>query len=369
MYVAPGSPAEKAGIHEGDSLISIDGLRIGRAEEATEVLARLGTWHKAEYKIVQGGTEVPAPVIIGEVTRDSTLYYQYAVGVLYLGIGLFVYFRRGSAPRALHFFLLCLASFVLSTFHYTGKLNNFDKVIYLGNVVAGFLAPTLFLHFCFIFPDRQKWIRRRGAAVLVYLPGLALLTVQSGFIFGWLRTRRAADRDALAAGPGVAGLPVLDVPGGRRGARVPDAPRVDDPIVRRQLTWLRNGALVGIIPFALIYAVPFMFGVAPNQAMNLAVLSLPLIPLTWAYAILRYRLMDVDVIFQEGYVYTLATLCVLAIFYGLIFSVSGAGELNGAAMVAMILIAAFVFQPIRKWIQEQLDRTTSTKTATTTAAR
>ncbi len=132
--------------------------------------------------------------------------------------------------------------------------------------------------------------------------------------------------------------------------------RASDPIVRRQLTWLRNGALLGIIPFALIYAVPYMFGVAPNQAMNLAVLSLPLIPLTWAYAILRYRLMDVDVIFQQGYAYTLATLCVLAIFYGLIFSVSGAVELNGAAMVVMILIAAFVFQPIRKWVQEQLDR-------------
>ena len=166
-YVAPGSPAEKAGIHEGDGLISIDGLRIGRAEEAAEVLTRLGTWHKAEYKIMHNGTEVPAPVIVGEVTRDSTLYYQYAVGVMYLGIGLFVYFRRGSAPRALHFFLLCLASFVLSTFHYTGKLNNFDKAIYLGNVMAWFLAPTLFLHFCFSFPDSQSWIRRRGAAVLV----------------------------------------------------------------------------------------------------------------------------------------------------------------------------------------------------------
>src|SRR4029077_3606871 len=81
--------------------------------------------------------------------------------------------------------------------------------------------------------------------------------------------------------------------------------RASDPIVRRQLTWLRNGALLGIIPFALIYAVLFMFGVAPNQGMILAVLSLPLIPLTWAYAILRYRLMDVDVIFQQGYAYTL----------------------------------------------------------------
>ena len=354
-YIAPGSPAEKAGIHEGDGLVSIDGLRIGRAEEAAQVLARLGTWHKAEYKIMHSGTEVPAPVIVGEVTRDSTLYYQYAVGVVYLAIGLFVYFRRGSAPRALHFFLLCLASFVLSTFHYTGKLNNFDKAIYLGNVVAWFLAPTLFLHFCFTFPDRQSWIRRRGAAVLVYLPGLALLTVQSGFIFGWLRTaapliemRWLLDRMWLGF------LCAMYLAGGAVLAF--QMRRASDPIVRRQLTWLRNGALLGIIPFALIYAVPYMFGVAPNQAMNLAVLSLPLIPLTWAYAILRYRLMDVDVIFQQGYAYTLATLCVLAIFYGLIFSVSGTGELNGAAMVAMILIAAFVFQPIRKWVQEQLDR-------------
>ncbi len=354
-YIAPGSPAEKAGIHEGDVLVSIDGVRVARAEEAGQVLMRLGTWHKADYRVLHNGTEVPAPVIVGEVVRDSTLYYQYAVGVIYLGIGLFVYFRRGSAPRALHFFLLCVSSFVLSTFHYTGKLNNFDKTIYLGNVVAWFLAPTLFLHFCFSFPDQQSWIRRRGAALLVYVPGLGLLAVQAGFIFGWLRTaapliemRWLLDRLWLGF------LCAMYLAGGAVLAF--QMRRASDPIVRRQLTWLRNGALFGIIPFALIYAVPYMFGVAPNQAMNLAVLSLPLIPLTWAYAILRYRLMDVDVIFQQGYAYTLATFCVLAIFYGMIFSVSGAGELNGAAMVAMILIAAFVFQPIRKWVQEQLDR-------------
>ncbi len=107
---------------------------------------------------------------------------------MYLAIGLFVYFRRRNAPRALHFFLLCLASFVMSTFHYTGKLNNFDKVIYLGNVVAGSWRRRCSCTSASCFPEPQKWIRRRGAAVLVYLPGLALLAIQLGFALGWLRT-------------------------------------------------------------------------------------------------------------------------------------------------------------------------------------
>jgi two-component system, NtrC family, sensor kinase len=354
-YVTPGSPALKAGLRTGDVLLSIEGVRMDNALKATEVLARLGPWRQADYEIQRGKSKFTAKVIIGQVERDSTIFYQYAVAVVYLAIGLFVYFRRGNAPRALHFFLLCLASFIMSSFHYSGKLNNFDKVIYLGNVVAGYLAPTLFLHFCCVFPEPQRWIRRRGAAVLLYLPGLAVLAFHLGVMFGYVRTsapllemRWMLDRMWLTF------LCTMYLAGGMVLAW--QLRRADDPVVRRQLTWLRNGAVIGMLPFALIYAVPYLMGVPPNHAMNLAVLSLPLIPLTWAYAILRYRLMDVDVIFQEGYVYTLATLAVLSIFYGLIFTVSRAGELSGTAMVALILIAAFVFQPIRNWIQEQLDR-------------
>src|SRR3984885_412041 len=351
VYVTPGSPATKAGLHTGDVLLSIQGVPIDNALKATEVLARLGPWSQADYEMQRAGRPFTATVRIAQVERDSAVFYQYAVAVVYLAIGLFVYFRRGSAPRALHFFLLCLASFILSSFHYSGKLNNFDKVIYLGNVVTGYLAPTLFLHFCCVFPEPQKWIRRRWAAVLLYLPGLALLAFHLGIMFTaapLLEMRWMLDRTWLTF------LCTMYLAGG--GVLAWQLRRAEDPVVRRQLTWLRNGAVIGMLPFALIYAVPYLMGVPPNHAMNLAVLSLPLIPLTWAYAILRYRLMDVDVIFQEGYVYTLATLAVLSIFYGLIFTVSKVGELSGTAMVVLILMAAFVFQPIRNWIQEQLDR-------------
>jgi two-component system, NtrC family, sensor kinase len=354
VYIPQGSPAAKQGLRPGDVLLSIEGVRIDTALEATQVLARLGPWRQADYEIQRGGVKFTAKVIIGQAERDSAIFYQYAVAVVYISIGLFVYFRRGNAPRALHFFLLCLASFILTSFHYSGKLNNFDKVIYLGNVVAGYLAPTLFLHFCCVFPEPQKWIRRRGAALLIYLPGLALLTFHIGVMFEFVRTSAPLEMRWLIDRTWLTFLCGMYLAGGFVLAW--QLRRAEDPIVRKQLTWLRNGAVVGILPFSLIYAVPYLMGVPPNHAMNLAVLSLPLIPLTWAYAILRYRLMDVDIIFQEGYVYTLATLAVLSVFYGLIFTVSRAGELSGTAMCALILIAAFVFQPIRNWIQEQLDR-------------
>src|SRR6202012_490681 len=131
---------------------------------------------------------------------------------------------------------------------------------------------------------------------------------------------------------------------------------VEDAVVVRQLKYLRNGTILGVLPFAAIYVIPFILGAQPSHYQSLSVVSLALIPITWAYAILRYRLMDVDIIFQQGYVYTLATLAVIGIFYGLILSFTHPDDLGPTMIVGLILFATFIFQPIRDWLQEQLDR-------------
>src|SRR5205807_5808202 len=135
----------------------------------------------------------------------------------------------------------------------------------------------------------------------------------------------------------------------------------EDPIVRQQLKWLRNGSACGILPFGLFYVLPYALGLVPNAYMKMTVMFLILIPLTIAYAIVRYRLMDVDVIFRRGYAYTLATLCVLAAFYSIVFSVGSlvqknVKDLGNTGVILVLLIATFLFQPVRNWIQERLDR-------------
>ncbi|HVW85833.1 MAG TPA: ATP-binding protein, partial [Bryobacteraceae bacterium] len=69
-------------------------------------------------------------------------------------------------------------------------------------------------------------------------------------------------------------------------------------------------------------------------------------------------LMDVDVIFRRGYAYTLATLFILTAFYLVVFSVGAMAQkdLGKTGMIIVMLIATFLFQPVRNWIQEKLDR-------------
>jgi two-component system NtrC family sensor kinase len=354
--VSPDGPGQKAGIRVGDQLVAIHTFRINDALDVPQALWQIQLLGPTRYTLRRDGIEFQKDnIFIEAAARDSALYYQYCVGFFYLAIGLFVYFRRTSALKSLHFFLLCLTSFIASCFHYSGKLNTFDEVMYWGNVAASLTAPVIFLHFCLTFNIRPRFLQRRGSWFLLYVPSLIILLTMVAAALGFLRVatpllevRWFLDRLSL-------GFSLLVYFSGAVALGF-DYAHAEDPVLRRQLKYLRNGALVGLTPFALLYALPYVFGSVPSHVMNLSVLSMGLIPLAWAYAITRYRLMDVDIIFQQGYVYTLATLAVIGAFYALIFVVFNTKDISPPAFVFLIASATFIFQPIRRWIQEQLDR-------------
>ena len=56
---------------------------------------------------------------------------------------------------------------------------------------------------------------------------------------------------------------------------------------------------------------------------NLAGLSIVFLPLTFSWAIVRYRLMDTDLIFKRGMAYTLATGLILGGYFGIIAAAAG----------------------------------------------
>src|SRR5579872_1866953 len=361
LEVTKNGPAARVGVHNGDILVRINETPIRQAIDVPKVLVRIGANYQATYDVRRAGVEIEIKkLVIDETPRDPAAYYLYFVGFTYLFIGLFVYFRRSTAYKSQHFYIFCLVSFIFCTFHYTGKLNNFDKLMYWGNVTAGLLAPVIFVHFCLAFPEPRKWFRRRTVVAALYVAAAAMIGLYVLASSGMLRTsipiielRWRLDQLWLAL------LTAIYLAGG--AALAFEFRKAEDPVVRRQLQWLRNGTFAGILPFALFYTLPYLIGFIPTPLMKASVLSLQLIPLSLAYAIVRYRLMDVDFLFRRGYAYTLATVCVLASFYAIIITLGtlvqkNFQDLGNTPAVVVMLAAAFLFQPLRNWIQEGLDR-------------
>ena len=74
------------------------------------------------------------------------------------------------------------------------------------------------------------------------------------------------------------------------------------------------GTALGSVPFVSGYALPFAFGLEPLRGFEFSALLLGLIPLAIASAIVRYRLMDVEVIIKRGLVYAAALAAIAAIY-------------------------------------------------------
>src|SRR6516164_8022555 len=225
-------------------------------------------------------------------------------------------------------------------------------------MIARLLAPALLLHFALVFPERSESPQKSLAKfAAVYAPALALLLVHVlaamnalGFV-PTTRSRMTLDQielSFLGAYFLIAGLVFhLSYRRSRSG------------ILRQQLKWLTGGTLAGSLPFAVFYILPYVFNAKTEPWMQFSALSLVLIPLCFGYAIIRYRLMDVDIIFKRGLAYTAATAAVAAVYFALvaliaeIFHAQASGPVAG--MIA-IVIAAFLFQPFREGIQARLDR-------------
>ncbi|HSK62247.1 MAG TPA: ATP-binding protein, partial [Pyrinomonadaceae bacterium] len=140
-------------------------------------------------------------------------------------------------------------------------------------------------------------------------------------------------------------------------------------LVRQQMKWVVWGMLLSVTPFILLYGVVYLAGASTDRWLtDIAVLPLIAIPFAFGYSVLRYRLMDVELVVRRVFVYALTTLAIsvligVAVYMGGLYAFGsdqtfGSGEITlrvvaaVAAMAAIVMIAA----PVKNFLQEQVDR-------------
>jgi two-component system NtrC family sensor kinase len=329
--------------------------------------------------------------------RTTRAFYLNAIGVVYLFVGLFVLFKQGDrAPFVLHFAAVCLAAFVFHFYKPVGFYEDLDKSVAFLDDAAYVLFAPLFLHFCTLYPVRRRLSERRPwLAALLYAPAavlvfLLVLVDYPGEI-QFVLNERLGLSDALGApqfsddfirrlyvadfahfwAALVAGAAVLVYRFWRSGAAV----------VRQQLKWVVWGSVVAVTPFTLLYATGYLFGDlhAPATAaeaqtyrwvIDAAVVPLVLIPLTFGNSVVRYRLMDVDIVVRRAAVYSLTTVFI-ALMLGTVVYVAGLYAFGGGAtsagaggasalqiIIAVLAMSVIVMTaaPFKNFLQERIDR-------------
>lgn len=389
--VLPGFAASRAGISTGDRLIGI-GLDGDKTDEITSpadvqmYLEAAGVdgnltyfYQRPSYSFANNYYFADLKHIDTQPRWTAPIILLTFVGVVWLGVGIFVLFKQGAhAPFVLHFANICLAAFVFHVYRSLYLGEDFDLAINLLDNFAFALFGPLFLHFCLRYPVRSEvFDRSRWQTYILYVPAIVI----SLGIFAFTVIPQIAvkldvieqiapilDRFDLLANLYQANFYhfVIFVAAGA-GVLIRRFWRNKQTIVRQRLKWAMWGTIAAIVPIVAVQ-VARRFVYLPDDSYTTAITTLPLalIPLSFGHSVVRYRLMDVDVVVRRALVYAMTTLAIAmmigAVALGLVFLAIGNNlsttEITLRAFIAIIAMAGIVLlsEPLKKFLQERADR-------------
>jgi PAS domain S-box-containing protein len=361
--IAPGGPGGRAGLREGDVLLAVGTDEVLHAEDVPLLLAGRRTGEDITYSVLRAEERRTLEVVLRPLSQGNVtlFYYLSLVGFFSLIVGTVVMLRRPPDRAALHFYAICLLFFLLYSTSFTGKLNLADWTLFWTDNLAILFLPVVFLHFCLSFPERKLPTYRSWLIPAAYLPALALAGAGVASQVLFLKTGGALLWEITAAIDRFKPLYFAALFAISFAVLLDSYRKTHGLVARRQMKWLVWGTGTGVLPFFAFYAVPFVLGREPRLAMELAgYIPLALIPLSLAYAVVKHRLMDVELIFRRSLTYLLATAALVGISLlgvGLLETLAAGDEPHGTIIAILTtLVVLLLFSPVKARIQDAIDR-------------
>ncbi len=390
--VTPGFAGSRAGISAGDKLIGIgfDGEKTDEVTSVADVQMYLESagvdgsltyfYQKTRYSSSDNFYFADLRHIDPIPRWTPSIIFLTIVGIIWLVVGGFVLFKQGGrSPFVLHFAVVCLAAFVFHAYRSIGFGRDFDLAVDLLDSIALALFAPLFLHFCIRYPVRSDvFSTPRWKTYVLYAPA-AIFSVVLIFVSllpqFWPESGLTGTIARLSDSSNLFGVLykanfyhfVAGISGGA-AILVWRFFRSSQIVVRQRLKWAMSGTIAAIVPVILVQIVE-RFGIQiPDDNFSTAITTLPLalIPLSFGHSVVRYRLMDVDVVVRRALVYATTTLAIAmmigALALGLVFLAVGndlsTTEITLRALIAIVAMGAIVLlsEPLKKFLQERVDR-------------
>lgn len=289
-----------------------------------------------------------------EYATVLTLFFAI-IAAIWCGVGFFIFWRRSDDWVAL------LAAFVLATFNITPSSNLPGYVLAL--VYPGFALPLSLMNFLGEVSLGAFFLLFPNGRIVPHWMGLILLLVIIKAFFNDFPSPTSPFHV-----PGSAGLYLL-----MTGviyvalifSQIYRYRRVSTPVEHQQTKWI----VLGVTVAAAVSLGEFLIFIVFNSSMGLSTQMfnfvyngvLLVIPLSFGFSILRYRLYDIDVLINRTLVYGTLTALLALVYFGLIFALQYLlrgiiSQDNSVAIVISTLAIAALFQPLRHRIQAIIDR-------------
>src|SRR5208337_335790 len=336
--VAPGSPAERAGLRPGDAIIGLNGEPVTSYQQFDSIWSRSSPGDHVKLTIFRAGQS--APLILDGVFQATRLglpaegFASAAAKeiirlfpVLFLIVGFAVLFLRIEDPYAWLLALLFTGFIASPEITNPGAYANWVQNLagIFRAVFAGMVSAMVYYFFA-IFPEKSplerrapwlKWVAMLYAICRIVTELPASVSHWTPWLSWYQRSRYALYMRItvpyLLVGLGFLSLFLTSI--NRQGS-------LDARRKARVLLW---GTLLGVLPvISERFAADFWRFSAPFWLRTLVTLTVVVYPLSFAYAIVRYRVLEIPallrrsaryVLVQRGFFMLLLLSAFLAIFF------------------------------------------------------
>ncbi len=357
-------PAARAGLKTGDTILAIN-RRQAFNYFSTSSLDIFPPGSTVQYEILRNGTRRTISVTLASIfAGDVSFYwlYYFLIAVVFF-IGVFVFLKKPDDSSVRVFFVfsqifcICLNGEIASG----GQFALIRTAVFV--FTFPFLGTTLF-HFFLLFPEKRNFQAGRRLSILSlfyiisFLAGAALVTVFARLISRPTENRSADVVLAMRIALPWMGFTLLTA----MGAAVKKFFSIREVVAHNQMRWVAIGLVVGLLPETV-------FGFYPNILWSLQPYFPDIGEISWAlgaivmlstfsFALLRYRLWDIEIFIKRSLLYAGVTLSVTVVYFVSVYLVENfVSVFFISAQAAGIIVSVLLFLPIREVIQKRVDKT------------
>ncbi len=339
-------------LSNGDVLLAVDGYKINFGEKAEFITDRKNIGDKVLLNVLTPSGEINLYVKLTSYYSEFYLISTIIVALLFFVIGVFVLIKKSEVKSAhiFHWSSIGIAVMMCLTWANQNTVSIIPEYIFrILFHIAYVFVPPLFVHFSLLFPRdiTRKW---QNLIKLNYLIALILaIWVNYLFIYSLsVFTDNSIDNYLIAFN--VIRIYLIIEVIISISIFITTFLSEKGKVERIQLKWLLLGFIIGPISFVMLWVLPLLFtgkAVVPEE---IVMILLCAIPATFAIAIIKYHMLDIDAVLNRSIVYGIMLALLILLYIGIIgISVSHFKISNEAPISAMAaIVIALLFTPIKK---------------------